>query len=161
MVGAISGYYSMHMILVRSIETGKKNYSELAFLAGGKPLTILLQISILSFMFGACVSYQIISNFYFIELLVTKLFVICCNRFGVSTDITGPQDSGITLFKALQCIITTLCFIFPLSLAKSMSALRYVSIVSICAILYTLIVKLFINFIGYVSRDARILVGIF
>lgn len=57
MVGAISGYFSMHMILVRSIETGKKNYSELAFLAGGKPLTILLQISILSFMFGACVSY--------------------------------------------------------------------------------------------------------
>jgi amino acid permease len=60
-VGAVSGYFSMHMILVRSIETGKKNYSELAMLAGGKPLTILLQISILSFMFGACVSYQIIS----------------------------------------------------------------------------------------------------
>ncbi len=42
MIGAVSGYFSMHMILVRSIETGKKNYSELAFLAGGKPLTILL-----------------------------------------------------------------------------------------------------------------------
>lgn len=63
-VGAISGYFSMHMILKRSIETNKKNYSELAFLAGGKPLTILLQISILSFMFGACVSYQIISKLY-------------------------------------------------------------------------------------------------
>ena len=56
-IGAVSGYYSMYMILVRSIESKCKNFSELAFKAGGKPLTILLQISILSFMFGACVSY--------------------------------------------------------------------------------------------------------
>ena len=56
-VGAISGYYSMQMILIRSLDTGAKNFSELAKLAGGKALTILLQISILSFMFGACVSY--------------------------------------------------------------------------------------------------------
>jgi amino acid permease len=62
MIGAVSGYYSMYMILQRSIETGCKNFSELAMKAGGKPLTILLQISILSFMFGACVSYQIISK---------------------------------------------------------------------------------------------------
>ena len=56
-LGAVSGYYSMYMILVRSIDTKCKNFSELAKMAGGKPLTILLQISILSFMFGACVSY--------------------------------------------------------------------------------------------------------
>ena len=56
-IGAVSGYYSMYMILVRSIDTKCKNFSELAKMAGGKPLTILLQISILSFMFGACVSY--------------------------------------------------------------------------------------------------------
>jgi amino acid permease len=42
LIGAISGYFSMHMILRRSIQTNRKNYSELAFLAGGKPLTILL-----------------------------------------------------------------------------------------------------------------------
>jgi amino acid permease len=42
MIGAISGYYSMEMILVRSIETRAKNFSELAMKAGGKPLTILL-----------------------------------------------------------------------------------------------------------------------
>jgi len=75
-IGAVSGYYSMHMILVRSIETGKKNFSELSFLAGGKPLTILLQISILSFMFGACVSYQIISKFA-LSLLSYSHKIIC------------------------------------------------------------------------------------
>jgi len=56
-IGAVSGYYSMYMILVRSIESNCKNFSELAMKAGGKGLTVLLQISILSFMFGACVSY--------------------------------------------------------------------------------------------------------
>jgi hypothetical protein len=66
--------------------------------------------------------------------------VICCNNFGVPPSVTGDKDSGITLFKSLQAVITTVAIIFPLSLAKSMSALRYVSIVSICAILYTLIV---------------------
>ena len=67
--------------------------------------------------------------------------MICCNNFGLSTEITGDKDSGVTLFKALQAVITTVAIIFPLSLAKSMSALRYISIVSICAILYTLIVR--------------------
>ena len=42
LIGAFSGYYSMEMILMRSIETNCKNFSELAHLAGGKPLTILL-----------------------------------------------------------------------------------------------------------------------
>jgi amino acid permease len=132
-VGAISGYYSMEMILIRSLDTGSKNFSELAIKAGGKGLTILLQISILSFMFGACVSYQII---------ITKLFVICCNNFGVPKDITGDVGQGITIFKVVQAVVTTLFLIFPLSLAKSMSALRYISLVSIGSILYTLIVML-------------------
>lgn len=97
-------------------------------------------------MFGACVSYQIISKFKVDNLdLVTKLFVICCNNFGVPKDITGEPGSGITLFKTLQAIITTVCLILPLSLLKSMSALRYISLVSIGSIIYTLIVSLFCN----------------
>jgi amino acid permease len=69
--------------------------------------------------------------------------VICCNNFGVSTDITGTAGgTDITLFKVIQAVTTTVVFIFPLSLAKSMSALRYISLVSIGAIIYTLIVML-------------------
>jgi amino acid permease len=69
--------------------------------------------------------------------------VICCNNFGVSRDITGdPSNGEITLFKVLQAVITTICFILPLSLAKNMSALRYISIVSIVSIFYTLVVML-------------------
>lgn len=46
------------------------------------------------------------------------------------------------MFKVIQSMITTICLIFPLSLAKSMSALRYISLVSIGAIIYTLVVML-------------------
>lgn len=46
------------------------------------------------------------------------------------------------MFKVIQAVVTTLFLIFPLSLAKSMSALRYISLVSIGSILYTLIVML-------------------
>lgn len=66
--------------------------------------------------------------------------MICCNNFGVSKDITGNIDNGITWFKTIQAIVTTICFILPLSLAKSMSALRYISLVAIGSILYTLVV---------------------
>lgn len=68
--------------------------------------------------------------------------MICCNNFGISPDVTGGIEGGITLFKSLQAVITTIAFIFPLSLAKSMSALRYVSLVSIGSIFYTLVVML-------------------
>lgn len=63
-IGAVTGYLSMYIIIVRSIENNCKNYSQLSHLAGGRGLTIFLQISILSFMFGACLSYQIISKSY-------------------------------------------------------------------------------------------------
>jgi amino acid permease len=42
LIGAVTGYISMWMIIKRSIETGSKNFSELAFKAGGKKLTIFL-----------------------------------------------------------------------------------------------------------------------
>mmetsp|Transcript_9979 Transcript_9979/g.7507 ORF Transcript_9979/g.7507 Transcript_9979/m.7507 type:complete len:99 (+) Transcript_9979:254-550(+) len=56
-IGAVTGYMSMYMIITRTIENDVKNYSQLAELAGGKGLKIYLQICILIFMLGACLSY--------------------------------------------------------------------------------------------------------
>ena len=74
--------------------------------------------------------------------IVTKLFVITSNDFGVPISITGVAGDGeFKVYRILQAIVTTVVFIYPLSLAKSMSALRYISIVSIGAIIYTLVVS--------------------
>jgi amino acid permease len=62
LTGALTGCLSMYMIVNRSILTGSKNFSQLALLAGGKNLSLFLNICILAFLMGACVSYQIISK---------------------------------------------------------------------------------------------------
>ena len=48
----------------------------------------------------------------------------------------------MTLFKVLEVVGTTVLLIFLLSLAKSMSTMRNISLVSIGAIIYTLMVML-------------------
>jgi amino acid permease len=75
-------------------------------------------------------------------ILVTKLFVRTCIDFGLE-DYVGDPDS-VTSFKVVQTIITTVYVIYPLSLAKSIASLRYISMVSIFAILYTFIVIKFL-----------------
>jgi amino acid permease len=41
-IGAVTGYMSMWMIIRRSIENDCRNFSELAMKSGGKALTIFL-----------------------------------------------------------------------------------------------------------------------
>ncbi len=48
-IGGVTGYISLNMIVVRAIENRCRNFSQLAVLAGGNKLKILLQISILGF----------------------------------------------------------------------------------------------------------------
>ena len=57
LVGALSGYYSNKMILKRSIEVKAKNYSDLCQIGGGRPLKLALQITLLVFFWGVCLSY--------------------------------------------------------------------------------------------------------
>lgn len=61
--GAIAAFWSLNLIAEGSIKYAKvNNLMKLAYHAGGKKLELLLQIMILIYMFGSCISYQIISN---------------------------------------------------------------------------------------------------
>jgi amino acid permease len=81
---------------------------------------------ILLFMFGSCISYQII---------VTSLLTYVFEQFGMSKETTGSYT-----FKLAQSVPTALLLLLPLSLKRDMSAFRYVSLASIAALLYTGIV---------------------
>ena len=83
---------------------------------------------ILIFMFGSCISYQII---------VTSLFKYVFKQFKVDPDFV---DS--TKFALIQSIPTAVCLLLPLSIKRDMSAFRYVSLASIGALLYTGVVLL-------------------
>lgn len=78
---------------------------------------------VLMFMFGSCISYQII---------VTSLLRYVFTQFGMNKDFVES-----TMFAIYQSIPTALLLLLPLSLKKDMSAFRYVSLASIGALLYT------------------------
>jgi len=56
-IGAIAACWSMYLIIDASMIAKVKNYSQLANKAGGLKLERLLQINILIYMFGSCISY--------------------------------------------------------------------------------------------------------
>ncbi len=52
------------MIAESAIKAKVKNFSKLTNYVGGKALELFLQINILIYMWGSCISYQIISKYY-------------------------------------------------------------------------------------------------
>ena len=56
------------MIAESAIKVKVKNFSKLSNYVGGKALELFLQINILIYMWGSCISYQIISKYYYIKL---------------------------------------------------------------------------------------------
>jgi len=66
-VGAFAAAWSLYMIAEAAIKANVKNFAKLANHVGDKGLELFLQINILMFLWGSCISYQII-----ISSLVTK-----------------------------------------------------------------------------------------
>lgn len=126
MTGAIAAEISLRMLAHLAVKHKMPNYSKIAILAGGNKLNNILSGMILLFMFGSCISYQII---------VTSLFKYVFKQFKVDPDFV---DS--TKFALIQSIPTAVCLLLPLSIKRDMSAFRYVSLASIGALLYTGIV---------------------
>ena len=93
MMGSFGCYWSLYMLVQRARHHGLMNYSSIAMKAGGKNLVLVLQISILCYMFATCLACQIV---------ITELFVLVSQFFGVSSTITGGVDDGsITWYKAI------------------------------------------------------------
>lgn len=126
MLGATAAEISLRMLAHLAVKHKMPNYSKIAIKAGGQGLNILLSVMILLFMFGSCISYQII---------VTSLFKYVYLQFK-----NGDEFAETKLFAIYQSVPTALLLLLPLSLKRDMSAFRYVSLASIGALLYTGIV---------------------
>jgi amino acid permease len=57
LVGAFAAGWSLFMIAESAIKVKVGNYSKLANYVGGKKLELFLQINILIYMWGSCISY--------------------------------------------------------------------------------------------------------
>jgi len=81
---------------------------------------------IMVFMFGSCISYQII---------VTSLAKYVCKQFGMDPDFVDSNE-----FVLYQSTPVAFLIMLPLSIKRDMSAFRYVSLISIGFLLYTAVV---------------------
>ena len=68
------------MIAESAIKVKAANFSKLANFVGGKGLELFLQINILIYMWGSCISYQIISK-------LSKLVKLCSILLDVKSSL--------------------------------------------------------------------------
>ena len=59
-LGACGALISLRMLATLAVEHNLPNFSKIAIKAGGDGLNLLLSVMIMVFMFGSCISYQII-----------------------------------------------------------------------------------------------------
>lgn len=59
-LGAAGALVSLRMLASVAVEQDLPNFSKIALKAGGDGLNLLLSVMIMVFMFGSCISYQII-----------------------------------------------------------------------------------------------------
>ena len=78
------------MLIQRARHHNLLNYSQVTRKAGGVFLERTLQISILLYMYATCLACTIV---------ITTLFVLVSNAFGISPDVTGDPYEGITVYK--------------------------------------------------------------
>lgn len=75
-------------------------------------------------------------------IVITSLFVLISNAFGVPEDVTGDPYEGITLYKSLQAILTSSLILGPLSLGRDMGAFKNLSMVSLSCLVLTILTVL-------------------
>lgn len=89
---------------------------------------MLLSVSILLYIFGSLISYQI---------LICSMVKYSVKQFGMDPVFINSNE-----FSCFLSIPVCLLILFPMSLMRDLSAMRYVSLASLGALLYTVIVLL-------------------
>ena len=130
-MGAFGCWWSLYMLIQRARHHNCLNYSQVTRKAGGRCLERTLQLSILLYMYATCLACTIV---------ITTLFVIISNAFGVPKDITGDPYKGITWYKSIQAIITSAFILGPLSLGREMSTFKNLSLLSLFCLIFTILV---------------------
>lgn len=82
--GAFGAQLSLKMLASIAVKHELPNYSKIAIKAGGGKLEALLSANVLGFMFGSCISYQII---------ITSLLQFVLKRLNNDSDFDDFVDS--------------------------------------------------------------------
>ena len=70
-------------------------------------------------------------------IIITQLFVAISNAFGVPKDVTGAPDEGITAYKSIQAVVTSI-LLGILSLGREMSSFKNLAVLSVACLTFTI-----------------------
>ncbi|OQR92460.1 Amino Acid/Auxin Permease (AAAP) Family [Achlya hypogyna] len=132
--GAFLAYYSLFLLVICSDASGAMSYMHLAIASSGPRLAMFVQCVICLNLLGTSVGFFVAS---------AELILLVVQPTGAldALELTSHRDTRNALIGAL-----CLCFVFPLSLFRSLSSLRFSSLFSILCIVFltiTVVVKYF------------------
>jgi amino acid permease len=107
-VCGLAAFYSIYLLVVCSIITGKNSYEELAHSVFGRTTEVAVDISIIIFTWGSTVAYMVI-----IGDTLPPLMVL----FGAG--------GTIMVERWFLLVFSTIFIIFPLTLLTRINSLRY------------------------------------
>lgn len=128
-IGAVASVWSNRILSYYAIQTGEIDYSDLCLVALGKRGQLFLTYCLEFYLFMSFVTYQIIE---------TRLFKYVLTQFGFDKAFLES-----TWFSACFAIPLAALVIFPLSCLNNVAAFRHVSLFSIVALTYTLLIFVF------------------
>ncbi|KDO31736.1 hypothetical protein SPRG_03656 [Saprolegnia parasitica CBS 223.65] len=134
LLGACLAYYSLFLLVVCSDISHETSYMHLAHATSGPRLAMFVQGVICMNLLGTAVGFFVASS----ELI---LLVVKPTQYFGAIEMGSDRDTRNALIGAL-----CLCFVYPLSLFRSLSSLRFSSLFSILCIVFltiTVVVKYF------------------
>lgn len=126
LIGALSGDYSNKILAWRACEFNERSYYKLLVKASGERMGRFMTIASICYLFGTLTGYAIIM----ISLIKYSLIA-----FGVDDKLVNTK-----LFSVYICVPLMYLVLYPLSLLRDMSSLRYAGLGSLIALFYTAIV---------------------
>lgn len=132
-IGAVASYFSLRIIVVSASYSGRSTYGTIAYALLGSRASVFIQIVLLLNMWGTIIGYLVASS-----SMIHDAIRISAARS--HDDSVGNDDNQPYFMKDLSntwiMISMTVLLVVPLSLFRTLGALRYSSVIAVCCTLY-------------------------
>ena len=127
-LGMLAAFYSLHLLVEVSEKKRIYSYEELTQKVMGKKVGFILELSILLFTYGTIVAYMMVIG----DTLPPFIRLIL---FGTQDTPTSTFASVLTSRAFIMTFFVTIV-VFPLSMLRNISSLRYTSLLGFLSITY-------------------------
>ncbi len=134
-IGAVASYFSLRIIVVSASYSGRSTYGTIAYALLGSRASVFIQIVLLLNMWGTIIGYLVASSSMIHDAIRISAARSHDNGNGNNGDDNQP-DFVRGLSNTWIMISMTVLLVVPLSLFRTLGALRYSSVIAVCCTLY-------------------------